>query len=77
MITVEQGAMGGFGAQVLQALAASGGLDYGLKIRCLTLPDRFIEQASPAAMYRDAGLTAGDIAATLRALLPKAAALRA
>ena len=71
LITIEQGAMGGFGAQVLQALAASGGLDHGLKIRCMTLPDRFIEQASPAAMYRDAGLTAGDIAAQIRALLPQ------
>jgi 1-deoxy-D-xylulose-5-phosphate synthase len=77
LITVEQGAMGGFGAQVLQALAASGGLDHGLKLRCMTLPDRFIEQASPAAMYRDAGLTAGDIATTLRGLVQKRTALRA
>ena len=77
LITIEQGAAGGFGAQVLQALAASGGLDHGLKIRCMTLPDRFIDQASPEAMYRDAGLTAADIAATVRALMPQVAALRA
>ena len=77
LITIEQGAAGGFGAQVLQYLAASGGLDHGLKIRCMTLPDRFIDQASPEAMYRDAGLTAADIAATVRALMPQAAALRA
>lgn len=77
LITVEQGAAGGFGAQVLQTLAASGGLDHGLKIRCMTLPDRFIDQASPEAMYRDAGLTAVDIAATVRALMPQATALRA
>jgi 1-deoxy-D-xylulose-5-phosphate synthase len=77
LITVEQGAAGGFGAQVLQTLAASGGLDHGLKIRCMTLPDRFIDQASPEAMYRDAGLTAADIAATVRALMPQATALRA
>jgi 1-deoxy-D-xylulose-5-phosphate synthase len=77
LITVEQGAAGGFGAQVLQTLAASGGLDHGLKIRCMTLPDRFIDQASPEAMYRDAGLTASDIAATVRALMPQAVALRA
>lgn len=77
LITVEQGAAGGFGAQVLQTLAASGGLDHGLKIRCMTLPDRFIDQASPEAMYRDAGLTAADIAATVRALMPQAQALRA
>jgi len=77
LITVEQGAAGGFGAQVLQTLAASGGLDHGPKIRCMTLPDRFIDQASPEAMYRDAGLTAADIAATVRALMPQATALRA
>ncbi len=77
LITIEQGAAGGFGAQVLQYLAASGGLDHGLKIRCMTLPDRFIDQASPEAMYRDAGLTAADIAATVRGLMPQAAVLRA
>jgi 1-deoxy-D-xylulose-5-phosphate synthase len=44
-------------------------LDRGLAVRTMTLPDRFIDQASPAAMYREAGLTAQDIAATaLRAL---------
>jgi 1-deoxy-D-xylulose-5-phosphate synthase len=61
VITVEQGASGGFGAQVLQYLANSGGLDHGGRLRTLTLPDRFIEQASPAAMYADAGLDAAHI----------------
>ncbi len=64
VITVEQGAEGGFGAQVLHHLARIGRLDRGLAIRTMTLPDRFIEQASPAAMYRDAGMTAADISAT-------------
>ncbi len=64
IITVEQGAEGGFGAQVLHHLARIGRLDRGLSIRTMTLPDKFIEQASPAAMYREAGLTAADIAAT-------------
>jgi 1-deoxy-D-xylulose-5-phosphate synthase len=69
LITVEQGAQGGFGAMVLHHLANSGGLDHGLAIRTLTLPDRFIEHASPSAMYRDAELTAADIArASLMAL---------
>lgn len=77
IVTLEQGAQGGFGAQVLQALANAGGLDHGLRLRTLTLPDRFIDQASPAAMYQDAGLSAQAIAATLRALVPKAQALRA
>jgi 1-deoxy-D-xylulose-5-phosphate synthase len=61
VITVEQGASGGFGGQVLEYLANSGGLDHGVRLRTLTLPDRFIEQASPAAMYADAGLDAAHI----------------
>jgi 1-deoxy-D-xylulose-5-phosphate synthase len=64
LVTVEHGAPGGFGAQVLHHLAAAGALDRGLRIRTMTLPDRVIEQAPPAEMYADAGLTAGDIAAT-------------
>ncbi len=64
LITVEQGAEGGFGAQVLHWLARTGRLDGGVAIRTMTLPDKFIDQASPAAMYAQAGLTAEDIAAT-------------
>ena len=63
LITVEQGATGGFAAHVLHHLANTGGLDRGLKVRTMTLADRFIDHASPDAMYADAGLTAGDIAA--------------
>ena len=69
VITVEQGAMGGFGAQVLQYLANSGGLDRGVRLRTMTLPDRFIEQASPAAMYADAQLTAADITRSVQVVL--------
>ena len=69
VITVEQGASGGFGAQVLQYLANSGGLDHGVRLRTLTLPDRFIEQASPAAMYADAGLDAAHIVRAATAVL--------
>lgn len=76
VITVEQGAGGGFGAQVLQYLANSGGLDHGLRLRTLTLPDRFIEQASPAAMYADAGLTVADIAAAVHKVLPQRAVIK-
>ena len=64
IITVEQGAQGGFGAHVLHHLANKGALDRGLKIRTMTLPDRFIDQASPADMYANARLTAADIATT-------------
>ncbi|CUH60547.1 1-deoxy-D-xylulose-5-phosphate synthase [Thalassobacter stenotrophicus] len=62
LITVEQGCEGGFGAMVLHWLAKTGRLDGGVAIRTMTLPDRFIDQASPADMYADAGLTARDIA---------------
>jgi 1-deoxy-D-xylulose-5-phosphate synthase len=64
LITVEQGVEGGFGAQVLHWLARTGRLDRGLAIRTMTLPDAFIDHASPEAMYRMAGLTATDIADT-------------
>jgi len=68
LITVEQGATGGFGAQVLHYLANSGGLDRGRMVRTLTLPDGFIDQASPAEMYAEAGLRAVDIADLVRVL---------
>lgn len=63
LITVEQGARGGFGAMVLHDLVNDGLLDGRCAIRTMTLPDRFIDQASPDAMYADAGMTAIDIAA--------------
>ena len=75
LITVEQGATGGFGALVLHHLAQSGQLEKGRAIRTLTLPDRFIDQASPAQMYDWAGLTAEQISRTAAALVrarPKA-----
>jgi 1-deoxy-D-xylulose-5-phosphate synthase len=63
LITVEEGAVGGFGSRVLQTLAEHGALENGLKIRCMVLPDVFIDQDSPAAMYRNAGLDAKGIMA--------------
>jgi 1-deoxy-D-xylulose-5-phosphate synthase len=71
LVTLEQGAEGGFGAQILHYLARTGGLDRGRLIRTLTLPDRFIDQASPAEMYAEAGLRATDIAETIRGLSAK------
>ena len=61
LITLEQGAEGGFGSAALHHLARRGLLDRGLAVRPMTLPDRFIHQASPAEMYADAGLTVEDI----------------
>ncbi len=63
LITIEEGAMGGFGSFVLEHLANAGALDSGLKIRIMTLPDRFQDQDSPFAMYDAAGLNARHIAA--------------
>jgi 1-deoxy-D-xylulose-5-phosphate synthase len=63
LITVEEGAVGGFGAFVLHLLAREGALDRGLKIRTLTLPDEFQDQDKPEAMYAAAGLNAEAIAA--------------
>jgi 1-deoxy-D-xylulose-5-phosphate synthase len=69
LITVEEGAMGGFGAFVLQELAAHGALDRGLKVRTLTLPDIFQDQDKPEVMYAQAGLDAdGIVAGALAAL---------
>src|SRR5579859_4458719 len=61
LLTIEEGAMGGFGAFVLQALADHGALDRGLKIRSLVLPDVFQDQDKPDAMYAQAGLDAEGI----------------
>jgi 1-deoxy-D-xylulose-5-phosphate synthase len=69
LITVEEGAVGGFGGFVLHMLAHHGALDRGLKVRTLTLPDIFQDQDKPEAMYASAGLNAeGIVAATLAAL---------
>ena len=64
LITVEEGAMGGFGAFVLQLLASKGALDRGLKVRTLVLPDLFQDHDRPEAMYAAAGLDADGIVAT-------------
>jgi 1-deoxy-D-xylulose-5-phosphate synthase len=61
LVTVEEGAVGGFGGFVLQALAQHGALDRGLKVRVLTLPDVFQDQDKPEAMYAAAGLDADGI----------------
>jgi 1-deoxy-D-xylulose-5-phosphate synthase len=61
LLTIEEGAIGGFGAHVLHTLAEHGVLDSGLKVRPMVLPDVFIDQDSPAAMYAKAGLDAKAI----------------
>jgi 1-deoxy-D-xylulose-5-phosphate synthase len=71
LITVEEAAIGGFSAHVLQALTQHGALDNGLKVRCMVLPDTFIEHDSPAAMYAAAGLDAKGIVAKVFEALGK------
>jgi 1-deoxy-D-xylulose-5-phosphate synthase len=73
LITMEEGASGGFGAAVLKLLSDRGLLDRGLKVRTLCLPDRFLEQDQPHAMYEAAGLNAPAIVATVFAALGREA----
>jgi 1-deoxy-D-xylulose-5-phosphate synthase len=61
LITIEEGSIGGFAAQVMHTLADNGVLDGGLKVRPMVLPDIFIDQDSPSAMYATAGLDAKGI----------------
>jgi 1-deoxy-D-xylulose-5-phosphate synthase len=63
LITIEEGAIGGFGAHVLHTLAEHGVLDRALKVRTMVLPDVFIDHDSPTAMYARAGLDAKGIVA--------------
>ena len=64
LITIEEGAIGGFGAHVLQLLAENGALEQaGFKARCMVLPDVFVDHDTPAAMYARAGLDANGIVA--------------
>ncbi|GIX13778.1 MAG: 1-deoxy-D-xylulose-5-phosphate synthase 2 [Paracoccaceae bacterium] len=69
LITVEEGAIGGFGSHVAQLLAEAGAFDRGLRFRSLFLPDRFIDHDSPARMYDVAGLNAPQIEAKVLATL--------
>ncbi|WP_275428032.1 transketolase C-terminal domain-containing protein, partial [Enterobacter hormaechei] len=71
LITVEEGSIGGFGTHVMQALADHGALDKGLKIRAMVLPDVFIDQDKPEAMYAQAGLDAKGIVAKVFEALGK------
>ncbi len=70
LITIEEGSIGGFGSQVQQFMLDAGLLDSGrLRLRSMTLPDRFIDHGTPAGMYDEAGLNAAHIAALARVVL--------
>ena len=69
LITIEEGAVGGFGSHVAQLLGDEGAFDEGLKFRSMVFPDTFIDHAGPADMYRAAGMSAADIEAKVLDLL--------
>ena len=80
LVTVEEGAIGGFATQVMTDLAEAGLLDGGLKFRPMTLPDIFIDHDTPARQYEQAGLTASGIVAKVLCALGReeeAAGIRA
>ncbi|WP_281995949.1 1-deoxy-D-xylulose-5-phosphate synthase [Ruegeria faecimaris] len=69
LITIEEGAIGGFGSHVAQLLADEGVFDQGLKYRSMVFPDIFIDQANPADMYAVAGMNAEQIEAKVLSVL--------
>jgi 1-deoxy-D-xylulose-5-phosphate synthase len=64
-VTIEEGAIGGFGAQVLTLASDEGLIDAGLKLRTMRLPDMFQDQNAPAKQYDEAGLNAPHIVETV------------
>ena len=71
LITVEEGSVGGFGSFVLHTLTDNDALDGNVKFRSMVLPDKFIDQDSPAAMYAQAGLDTKGILAKVFEVLGK------
>lgn len=69
LITIEEGAVGGFGSHVAQLLADEGVFDHGLKFRSMVLPDTFIDHDNPAVMYAEAAMNAPDIEAKVLEVL--------
>jgi 1-deoxy-D-xylulose-5-phosphate synthase len=76
LITIEEGAVGGFGSHVLQLLSDRGALDHGLRVRSMVLPDVFIDHDKPERMYAQAGLDAAAITAKVFEVLQQDAGAR-
>ena len=73
VVTIEEGSRGGFGAWVLHYMSDEGLLDHGLKVRTMTLPDRYQDHNSPAKMYEEARLNAPHIVETVMRALGRSA----
>ena len=77
LITIEEGAVGGFAAHVMQFLANTGVFDKGLKFRAMTSPDIFIDHEKPEKQYEFARLKRSDIVATALLALGETATAQA
>ena len=69
VVTIEEGSIGGFGSHVSQLLSERGVFDNGLKFRSMMLPDVFLDQDTPDAMYQKAGLDSSSIVNKIEDLL--------
>jgi 1-deoxy-D-xylulose-5-phosphate synthase len=69
VVTIEEGSIGGFGSHVSQLLSDRGVFDNGLKFRSMILPDTFLDQDTPEAMYQKAGLDSSSIVNKIEDLL--------
>ena len=65
LVTLEEGSIGGFGSHVVNWLLKNNMINNNLKVRSLFLPDKFIDQASPNVMYKEAGLDVAGITTTI------------
>ena len=77
ILTIEEGAIGGFASHVQNFLMEEGVFDRGFKLRSMVLPDDFINHASPEKMYEVAGMNAAQIEAKVLEMLNISVAKRA
>ena len=65
LVTVEDGSIGGFSAQVMSFLAKQGLLDNGLKFRPIFFPDKFINHGKPEEQNIECGIDSNNIVNTV------------
>ena len=69
VISIEEGSIGGFGSHVSKLLSDRGFFDKWLKFRSMILPDKFLDQDTPAEMYKMAGLDSDSITQKVESVL--------